>query len=288
MTMAEPFSFSYLGKWSWDEFLSTPVVTAPPTQRRAPKPTPAPSRYEFTETGVGCAEHADPACLCDVDLTQYPVTPLRYPPASVMYSRLAGEMCMGEFDKITWEGWAGWLCAITDEAARIKVSALVSIVAECKAETENGRFSGDTRSVLRRAYPTLLAAGYDTEHCANILATTPQALYELLCANGKKLVALGLDGFLLLEFMLKDGSLSTAEMMKECETSRAVVVAHAQRMNVTPPLGTKGKSQQPHVRACMEKCIADGLSLRKTVAKVLEETGVKVSEMHVSRHKAAQ
>lgn len=27
-------------------------------------------RYRFAETGVGCAEHADPTCLCDVVITQ--------------------------------------------------------------------------------------------------------------------------------------------------------------------------------------------------------------------------
>lgn len=26
-------------------------------------------RYEFIETGVGCAEHGDPGCLCDVKIT---------------------------------------------------------------------------------------------------------------------------------------------------------------------------------------------------------------------------
>lgn len=250
-------------------------------------------RYEFTETGVGCDRHADPTCLCDVDLTRISVTPLVYPPSAVLYSRLAADLCIKEFDKITWEGWAGWLCAITDEAAKRKVGALVSVLAEFRAEeADEARFSGDQRSVVRKAFPTLLAAGYDTEQCASILNTTPQALFDVLTlltphAAPKGLRKLGLDGFLLLEFLLKNGELSTAEMMKECETTRQVVVAHAARMSITPPPGVKGKAQRPDVTACMDKCIAEGLSLRKVVAKVLEETGVKVSMQHVMRRKAA-
>jgi len=232
---------------------------------------------------------ADPACLCDVDLSQYPVTPLLYPPASVMYSGLAGDLCMKEFDKITWEGWAGWLCAITDEAAKRKVSALVATLEEFRTlEAAEKRFSGDTRSALRKSYLSLLGGGYNTTQAAGILNTTPEALFELIVnqGGGAGLQALGVDGVILLEFMLQDGSLSLTEMATELSTKRSLVKAHADRMGITPPLGKKGKSMSPDVTACMQKCIAEGLSLRKVVAKVLEETGVKVSETHVARHRA--
>lgn len=37
-------------------------------------------RYEFRETGVGCAEHSDPACLCDVVVgTPVPIAPPTVP-----------------------------------------------------------------------------------------------------------------------------------------------------------------------------------------------------------------
>lgn len=236
-------------------------------------------RYEFEETGVGCAEHSELDCLCDVDLARYPVTPLEYPPGEVLYSRLAADLCIKEFDKITWEGWAGWLCTITDEAAKAKVSALVSVLAEYKdQEGAAPSYSGDQRSFLQKAYPTLLAAGYDTEHCANILNTTTQTLFNLISPRG-----LDVESLAVLEFMLQDGSLSITEMTKELGAPRYVVQAHADRMGVTPPLGAKNKAQQPHVIACILKWNAEGLSSRKVVEKVLEETGVKVSPQHVLR-----
>lgn len=37
-------------------------------------------RYEFIETGVGCAEHSDPTCLCDVVVgTPVPIAPSTVP-----------------------------------------------------------------------------------------------------------------------------------------------------------------------------------------------------------------
>jgi hypothetical protein len=246
------------------------------------------ARYEFEETGVGCTEHSDPDCLCDVDLTRYPVTPISYPLGAVLYSRLAADLCESEFDKITFEGWAGWLCAITDEAARVKVDGLVKVLAEFReAEQQGATYGGDQRTFHQKAYATLLSSGYNTTQAAQILATVPEELYKLLGRPGKPtgIALLGLDDFLILEAMIQDGSLSVAEMAKELGASPSVVRAHAIRMNAAPPPGVKGKAQLPEVTDCINKHNDEGMSCRRVVAKVLEETGVKVSTTYVLRLK---
>ena len=234
-------------------------------------------RYQFEETGVGCAEHADPACLCDVQINS--VTPIAYGPGSVLYGRLAADLCKGE---ITFEGWAGWLCAITDEAARVKVNALCEILAEARLASSTNQFGGDNRPYLQRAYYTLLAAGYGTEKCAELLGTTPETLFELIARQATQKI--GLEGLYLLEFMLQDASLSATAIAKELGCGRDVVTSHADRMNVQLPLGPKAAAMQPHVVASMNKWTAEGLSSRQVVGKVLEETGVKVSSFTVLRH----
>ncbi len=234
-------------------------------------------KYQFVETGAGCAEHGDPLCLCDVVIDK--PTPLNFLPKDLAHTGLAMDLCKKEHDKVTFEDWAAWLFTVADEAKRINAAELADIIAEAREQ----RFApaiagGDTRTGIQKAYPQLLARGFNTYLCADILGVYPEELVA-----GLNLRALDFKGFMQLERLLQEGELSTAEIQKELGADYHTVANHAARMNITPPPGKKGLAQSPAVRACIEAGLAEGLAQRKVVAKVLNETGVRISQTHVMR-----
>jgi hypothetical protein len=80
-----------------------------------PDPTLVP-KYVFTETGVGCANHGDPNCLCDVHVG----TPTAVTAGDINFARLAKQIT--GINKITvnnLEEFASTLLGMSDEHARI-------------------------------------------------------------------------------------------------------------------------------------------------------------------------
>lgn len=80
---------------------------------RVPRPDELP-RYTFRQTQVGCADHGDPNCLCDVNI----VTPTAVNCETITYGRLA-EQIVGGLNSETFHEFASIVLGCTELAPNI-------------------------------------------------------------------------------------------------------------------------------------------------------------------------
>lgn len=78
-------------------------------------------RHRFTQTGVGCAEHNDPRCLCDVHVT----TPVPDDAITVTFSGLAKQaMGVSEVSERNFYQWAELVLGMSDAERALPPTAL--------------------------------------------------------------------------------------------------------------------------------------------------------------------
>jgi hypothetical protein len=238
-------------------------------------------RYEFTETGVGCSRHGIASCLCDVDLHKVGVQPIRYSPTDVgfayMATRLAGTL---PDSRETFVDWAAWLLTVNDVAKRMKVDALVDVVAAHRFAADKGEPVHGTAS---RAACRLLAAGYGSDKIAEILSLSPD---ELLTHYALPKSNMLFSTYLRMEILLRDLSLSYADIGRECDCNYMLVRRHAERMGLLRDVRTYQGTifeKNADVKAAFDKAQTEGLGYRKTVALIAELTGVEISTSTVKR-----
>jgi hypothetical protein len=174
-------------------------------------------RYQFDETGVGCANHGLPSCLCDVTLDT--VRPILYATDEVRFGSFACER------SDTFHEWAELLlgCAAAAEERPDLFDAL-EILRESK--THPRPTSSERMATERRIALALLRGGCDLEGASSVMATTIQRLVRILTTGAGRLCGWPEERILQLERRVLGGpeqGTTYVELAQEFDMPRTAV-----------------------------------------------------------------
>lgn len=217
-------------------------------------------RYQFSETGAGCIEHGEPACLCDVTMDG-PPTPIVYSLDEVRFGGFACERAD------TFHEWAEIVLGCAEVAqARPELFEALEVLRE--SMTNPSPSSLERVRTEAEIAATLLRGGCDLESAAATMGTTIMRLVRLRIGDGA-MASWSEDRIVALERRILGGGASYVELAKEFDVDRTTIKRFADWYGIE--LTTR--TTKAEVR---EYALTLDVSAAEVVERVRERFGVEV------------
>lgn len=200
--------------------------------------------YQFQETGIGCAKHSDPECLCDVK-------PLKAGVPIVKLPRLHDYPASGGNQGLEFIVWASGTLARFEALAGINETELNDALGLW--EGRDARSNSHSAAQKVSAVSKCLQAGLTFEQAARWLSIELPLMMDLLYPRERHALILEI------EKLMRAGG-SATEIAKVTGTTGQYVTGLARRWNVKMP--HSGLRYGPEVQAKARELVKSGKSRR--------------------------
>lgn len=213
--------------------------------------------YQFQETGVGCADHQDPACLCDV--TPLPGgVPVKVVPDARHYPSFEGN------EALRFIVWASTAIGRFEALSGINETVLN----EALSIWEGRRSDHDAKSARVTAAHRCLRGGLTLEQTARWLSATLFEVMDLFYDRPKHALVLEMEKY------VRSGKHSAEEIARltGCEQKYATALARSWGIRLPHSSVRYG----PEVKEKARSMVKSGMS-RRAVARALAISETRVS-----------